>query len=198
MSVSRIALFLVKLFLMIVVTAMIMFQIPELRYDFGPEEPVKIESIEDLTLERFGYSTFASVRGTVDLATKTQVSKYGVLFNYFLLEEYGPKLVVRTSEEVDGKWREIELHLGRLRPYERMPFDRTVGATFRQVHDIEIPEDAFSLARDDVPHPGGWTVGAVVFASVLWCVLFYSFFVHGRIVAARKARAKEENFTSEG
>jgi hypothetical protein len=31
-----------------------------------------------------------------------------------------------------------------------------------------------------VPRFSGWSVGAVIFAGVLWCVLAYFFFVHGR------------------
>jgi len=188
MSLGRVALFCIKLFLIVVVTAYFVFLIPELRYDFGPKEPVKVESAEDLTIERFSRSTFASVRGRVDLATKARVASHGVPFNYFLLEEYGPKLVVRAPDKVDDKWQEIEFHLGRLRPYHRMPFDSTVRASFQKLHDIEIPDGAFFLARDDVPRPGGWSVGATVFAGVLWCVLFYFFFIHGHIFAARKEK----------
>lgn len=175
---GRVFLTILKLFLMLVVTAMIAFQVPELRYDLGSDEPVLVTSAENLSLERFGQPTFASVRGRADLRKAATFAKHGVRFTYFLLEEYGPKLVVRTAEPVDEEWSQIERHVGRLRPYDRMPFSRSVRAGFREHFEVEIPADAFFLARDDVPRPNGWSIGAVVFAGVLWCVLAYFFFVH--------------------
>lgn len=188
MSLGRIALTCIKIFPMIVVTSMILFQIPNLLYDFGPKEPVGIESAGDLSALGETDSVFASVRGKADLGRAATFSMHGVRYTYFLLKEYGPRLVVRTAETVDEKWSEIELHIGRLRPYGRMPFSRSVRAGFRTNFDVEIPDDAFFLARDYAPRIRGWTIGAVTFAGVLWCALFYFFFIHGRIVAARKAR----------
>jgi hypothetical protein len=173
------------LFLLLVVTAMIKFQIPELRYDFGPKEPVKVESVDELTIERFGQSTFASVRGKPDFTKAATFAKYGVRYTYFLLAEYGTKFVVRTSEPVNQEWAGIDSHVGRLRPFRQMPFSRSVRAGFRQHFDLGIDADAFFLARDDVPRPNGWSIGAASFASVLWLVLAYFFFVHGRIFASR-------------
>ena len=191
MSLGRIVLTGIKLFLIVVVTSYFKFLIPEMRYDFGPKEPIKIESLEQLTEARLSRDVFASVRGKPDFTKAATFSKHGVRYTYFLLEEYGPKLVVRTPEQVSEEWTDIEFHVGRLRPYERMPFDRSVRAGFRTHHDIGIPEDAFFLGRDDVPRANGWSVGALIFASVLWCVLFYFFFIHSRVVAARKARAEK-------
>jgi hypothetical protein len=189
MSLGRTVLTCIKLFLMIVVTAYFKFLIPELRYDFGPKEPIKIESLEDLSAARSPRAVFASVRGKADFTKAATFAKHGVRYTYFLLAEYGPRLVVRTPEEVSEEWTDIEFHVGRLRPYKRMPFDRSVSAGFRTHHNIDIPEDAFFLGRDDVPRPSGWLIGALVFSIVLWCVLFYFFFVHGRIVAARRRKA---------
>ena len=190
MTLGRIVLICIKLFLMIIVTAYFKFLIPELRYDLGPKEPIKIESLEQLSAARSPRSAFASVSGKADFTKAATFAKYGVRYTYFLLEEYGTKLVVRTPELMSEEWADIEFHVGRLRPYKRMPFDRSVSTEFRTRHGIEIPEDAFFLGRDDVPRPSGWLIGALVFSTVLWCVLFYFFFVHGRIVAARKARAE--------
>ena len=195
MSLGRIVLTCIKLFLMIVVTTYFKFLIPELRYDFGPKEPVKIESLEQLVAARSPRDVFASVRGKPDFTRAASFSKHGVRYTYFLLEEYGPKLVVRTPEQVCEEWTDIEFHLGRLRPYKRMPFDRSVRAGFRTHYDIGIPEDAFFLGRDDVPRSNGWSVGALIFASILWCVLFYFFFVHGRISAFRKAKSQASSTT---
>jgi hypothetical protein len=100
------------------------------------------------------------------------------------LKEYGTMLVVRTSEKVSEDWEKIDTHLGRLRPYHRMPFSRSVRAGFRDTVGVSIPENAFFLARDDVPKLNGWNIGAVSFASILWCILFYFFFVRRRILAA--------------
>ena len=191
---GRIFLTILKLFLLLVVTAMIKFQIPELKYDFGKKEPVNIQSAEDLSAERFGRSAFVSVRGKADFTKAASFSKHGVRFTYFLLEEYGPKLVVRTHEVVNEEWAKIDFHVGRLRPYHRMPFSRSVREGFRKLFDVGISENAFFLARDDVPHPNGWSIGAVSFAGVLWCILFYFFFAHRRILAT-KGKATTRSIT---
>jgi hypothetical protein len=191
MLVGRILLTIVKVFLIVVVTAMIRFQIPELRYDLGPREPVSIVSPNDLSPERFAQSTFASVRGRPDLTKAAKFAMHGVPFTYFLLEEYGTKLVVRAPEEIDEQWVQIDRHLGRLRPYRRMPFSRSVRAGFRKHFDIGIPANAMFLARDDVPRPSGWSIGAVIFASVLWCVLVYFFFIHRRLFPKRATPAPQ-------
>ena len=174
---------------MLVVSAMILFQIPELRYDFGTKSPVQIESAEEMSVERFNRSTFAAVRGKPDFSTAATFAKYGVNYTYFLLEGYGAKVVVRTPESVSEEWNSIDRHVGRLRPFERMPFSRRVRAGFRQHFDLGIPENALFLARDDVPRPNGWSVGAVVFASVLWLGMFYFFFVRGRGGSGRIEKA---------
>jgi hypothetical protein len=191
MLLGRIFLTFLKLFLLLVVTAMIKFQIPELQYDFGERKPVNVQSPDELSLERFGRSTFASVRGKADFNKAASFAKHGVRYTYFLLEEYGTKLVVRTPEAVSEEWEKIDFHVGRLRPYHRMPFSRSIRAGFRKLFDIGIPEDAFFLARDDAPRPNGWSVGAVIFASVLWCVLAYFFFVHGLIFSAKRTKRQQ-------
>ncbi len=165
---------------------MVKFQIPELRYDLGPKQPVHIESPEDLSNRHFGRSTFVSVRGTPDLSKAATFAKHGVRYTYFLLVEYGDKLVVRSPDIPTEEWADINFHVGRLRPYHRMPFSRSVRAGFAQLFDVNVPDDAFSLARDDVPRLSGWNLGAVGFAGVLWCVLAYFFFIHGRLHRTHK------------
>jgi hypothetical protein len=188
MSLKRFFLTLVKIFLLLVVTAMLKFQMPELRYDFGTKEPVQIQSVQELSAEKFDQSTFARVRGEIDLTRAATFATHGVRYTYFLLREYGPKLVVRTPEEADEEWKKIDFHVGRLRPYHRMPFSRSVRAGFRKLFDVGIPEDAFFLARDDVPQASGWSIAALVLPLILWCVLAYFFFIHGRIRTARNKR----------
>jgi hypothetical protein len=183
--VGRFFLTLLKLFLLIIVTGMIKFQIPELRYDFDSKEPVQINSVEDLSPELFSRSTFVSVKGKADFTRAATFAKHGVQFTYFFLEGYDTKLVVRTAEAVNEDWAEINFHMGRLRPYDRMPFSRSVRAGFRKLYDIGIDDDAMFLARDDAPKLSGWSIGATVLACVLWCVMVYFFFIHSRIGAKR-------------
>lgn len=192
MLLGRIFLTFIKIFLLLVVTAMIKFQIPELKYDFGKKEPVNIQSADELSAERFGRSTFVSVRGKADFTKAAIFSKHGVTFTYFLLKGYDAKLVVRTSEQVNENWTKIDTHLGRLCLFHRMPFSRSVRAGLRDTRKVSIPENAFFLARDDVPKPNAWNVGAVCFASILWCILFYFFFVHRRIFAVKSKKQQPE------
>ena len=182
----RILLFFLKVFVLLVVTAMIKSQIPELKYDLGTKEPVSIESLADLSTLDFDRSLFVSVRGKPDLSKAATFAKHGVRYTYFLLNGYNDKLVVRSPETPNEEWNNIDLHLGRLRPYHRMPFSQSVRAGFAQLFDVTIPDDAYSLSRDDVPRLSGWSVGAVIFAVILWCVLAYFFFVHSRLCIVRK------------
>jgi hypothetical protein len=177
-SFKGISLTLLKVAALLLVAKMIGFQTPELRYDFGPREPVVIDSPEQLSVDRFGGSTFVSVRGRADLDKAAAFAKHGVAFNYFLLKEYGTTLVVRTPEKIDENWADIERHLGRLSPYRRMPFSRSIRAGFESLYGETIPDDALYLARDDVPRPNGWNIGAVVFAGLLWIVMAYFFFLY--------------------
>ncbi len=188
MSLARVLLTVLKVFILLVVIEMIRFQIPELRYDLGTKEPVPIESSGDLSTGGFGRSTFVSVHGTPDLSKAATFTKHGVRYTYFLLAEYGNKLVVRSPETPNEDWVKIEYHLGRLRPYHRMAFSRSVRAGFAELFGVTIPDDAFSLARDDVPRPSGWSIGAVTFAGILWCVLAYFFFIHSSSAGMRNRR----------
>ena len=43
---------------------------------------------------------------------------------------------------------------------------------------VPVGEDAFFLALDDVPRLSGWQVGALIFASLLWIVMFYMFYFY--------------------
>lgn len=173
LSLKRIALTIGKVLALLLVIRMIGFQVPELRYDFSSREPVLIESAQQLSIALHADSTFVSVTGTPDLTKAASFAKHGVLFNYFLLEEYGTTLVVRTPEPITEDWSNIEHHLGRLQVYQRMPFRRSVRAGFESLFGETIPDDAYFLARDDVPRPNGWNIGAVIFATLLWLVMAY-------------------------
>lgn len=175
--IKRISLLILKIFVLLVVTMMIRLQMPELRYDFGAREPLRIESAQDLPGDLPRSGVFVSVRGTADFSNAATYASHGVPYTYFLLEEYGPRLVVRSPELVDETWKDINAHIGRLRPYHGMPFSRSVRSGFQSLFGVTIADNAFSLARDDVPQPNGWSIGALVFASILWGVLAYFFFV---------------------
>lgn len=187
----RILVLVLKLSLLLVVTMMVKFQIPELQYDFSAAGPAEINSVDELSIERFRQSTFAAVRGRPDFGRAATYASHGVPFTYFLLDGYGPRLVVRTPELVDKDWAGIDLHVGRLRPYHRMPFSRSVRAGFHQLFGVSIPDDALFLARDDVPQPNGWSIGALVFAGILWCVLAYFFFIRRRDARPKGAAPSE-------
>jgi len=178
MSLKNILFLILKLFLLLVVTSMVLFQIPELRYDFGPDKPVEIESPEQLKALAVEGSTFAAVKGTVNFDRAATFATHGLKYTYFMLNEYGDMLIVRTYETIDEDWAEVDKHVGRLKPYDQMPFSRSVRAGFSKNFDVMIADDAYFLGRDDVPHLSGWSIGASVFAVVLWCVLFYFFFVY--------------------
>jgi hypothetical protein len=185
---KRIALFLVKVFVMVIVTVMATVLIPEFRYDLGPKTPVDVAAPRDLSPERFATSTFATVHGKGDFDKAFVHAKYGVPYTYFLLDDYGPALVVRTAEEVTDDWEKLDRHVGRLRKYRRMPFSRTVRAVFKDRFKVDIPANALFLARDDVPRLSGWQVAAAIFACVLWFLLAYLFFIRG-FVRRGKANA---------
>jgi hypothetical protein len=161
------------------VAMLVVTQLPELSYDLGSTTPVEIRGPDDLTAHRFTGPTFVSVHGSVDFEKAVVLPTHGLTSTYFLLEPYGNRLVVRTFEPVGSEeaWRKINRFLGRLKPLEDMPFDRTVRHGFRETVGVEIPDGAFFLAKDDVPRLSGWQVGATAFAVTLWAVLFYVFFV---------------------
>lgn len=184
MSLLKVFLTFLKILLLLFLALMVKFQIPELRYDLGTKEMVHIKSLEGLSRESFQRSTFVSIRGKADFTKAATFAKYGVPYTYFLLDEHGSKLVVRTPEKLTEEWAEIDVHIGRLRPFHRMPFSRSVRAGFQNLFDVDIPEDAFFLARDDVPRASGWSIGAVAFAGILWCLLVYLFFIRGRFCTA--------------
>jgi hypothetical protein len=154
-------------------------QVPELSYDLGSDEPVQIDSPSELTRPEFKHSTFVSVAGRIDLDRRIEYASHGVPATYFLLEDYGDRLVVRTYERIESpeEWSRINRFVGRLRPIGRLPFRRGVRARFEAEYDVRIPPDAYFLGLYDVPELSGWQVGAAAFVAVLWLVLFYLFFI---------------------
>jgi hypothetical protein len=157
---------------------MITLQIPELQYDLGPETPVQITSPDQLTRERFPHATFVAIEGTPSFENAFIYRRYGLAYTYFNVEPYGLRLVARTYEDVTDEWTQLHRFVGKLRPFERQPFSYRIRDIYEDRHGVEVPQDAFFLALYDVPEVSGWQIGAVVFASVLWLVMLYLFFIH--------------------
>jgi hypothetical protein len=148
-----------------------------MRYDFGSKDPVVIESPQQLKALDVQHSTFASIKGTINFKRAATFATHGLKYTYFMLDEYDNMLIVRTYETIDESWAEIGQHVGRLKPYDQMPFSRSVRAGFKKNFDVMLADKAYFLGRDDVPGVSGWSVGATIFAVALWCILAYFFFI---------------------
>jgi len=177
---------LLKILALVFVGAMIRVQIPELRYDFGPASPVIISGPEELSQTRFPNATFVSVAGTPNFERGFVYQRYGLHYTYFTIEPYDIRIVVRSYKKVTDEWKVLDRFLGKLRPFNKQPFSYRIREIYRDRYQIEVPEDTFFLALDDVPKPSGWQVGALIFASVLWMIMCYLFFFY-------RGRNKETN-----
>ena len=169
-----------KLFALAAVAGMAWLQVPELRYDFSGAEPVAIAGPAELEALRGKGSVFAAVAGKGDFDKAFINKTYGLTYTYFLLKPYGAALVVRSTERVTDDWRALDRFVGRVRSFRRMPFSRRVRRSYREQFGVEIPAGAMFLARDDVPAPSGWQIGALIFVSLLWVVLVWLFFIRRR------------------
>jgi hypothetical protein len=172
--------FATKVMLLVFIGGMLIIQIPELRYDFGPREPVVVSGPEGLAPERFPRATFVSIKGRPDFERAFVYRRYGLSYTYFNIVPYGMRLVVRTYDPVTEKWRNLNRFLGKLRPFRRQPFHYRIRDIYLDKFDVEVPEGAFFLALGDAPRASGWQIAAVVFAAILWMVLFYVFFIFRR------------------
>lgn len=176
-----------RLFALLFVAGMIYVQIPELTYDFGPKKPQQVSGPEDLTSQKFSKTTFISIKGEADFENAFVYKRYGLSYTYFNIKPYGISLVVRTYEPVTDEWKDLKMFLGKLRPFNHQPFHYKIRDIYNEKFDIEVPDNAFFLGLDDVPKISGWQVGAVIFAFVLWFVMFYMFYFfdwekHGKAV----------------
>jgi hypothetical protein len=160
------------------VGGMVLVQIPELRYDFGPTSPVTVSGPEDLSSTLFSRATFVSVSGTANFERGFVYQRYGLNYTYFTIEPYGMRLVARTYHKVTDEWKDLNRFLGKLRPFNKQPFSYRIRQIYRDNYKIDVSEDTFFLALDDVPKPSGWQVGAMLFAGLLWLIMFYMFFFY--------------------
>lgn len=174
---GRFWLLVLKLLALLFVGLMIVIQIPELIYDFGPKEPAEIAGPDALSPGRFTKATFASLAGKPNFDRAFVYRRYGLTYTYFLVEPYGERLVVRTYEKVEDSWKDITQFVGKLRPFNRQPFSYRIRNIYRERFEAEIPPDAYFLALYDVPKPSGWQIGAVIFAGILFAAMIYLFFV---------------------
>jgi hypothetical protein len=173
---GRFWLFVLKIFGLAFVSGMILVQIPEMRYGLSSKNPVEIAAPHELSFERFPSATFVSIKGKADFEKAFVYRRYGLSYTYFNIEPYGMLLVVRTHLTVNEEWRDLERFLGKLRPFRYQPFHYRIRDIYMDMFDTPVPREAFFLALDDVPRLNGWQVGAVIFASLLWAVMFYMFF----------------------
>jgi len=171
---------LLKILALLFVGAMILMQIPELRYDLQEARPVFITGQDDMTQERFSSSTFVSISGTPDFEKAFIYQRYGLSYTYFTVKPYGMRLVVRTYNPVTAEWKDLNRFLGKLRPFNDQPFSYRIRQIFQDKYQTEVPEDAFFLGLEDIPKVSGWQIGAVIFAGTLWMVMFYMFFFFER------------------
>jgi hypothetical protein len=173
---SKFWLTILKILGLIFVAFMVLVQIPEILYDFGPKEPVALSGLGDLSPGKFSSSTFVSLEGTADFDRAFIYRRYGMDYTYFTIEPYGIQVIARTYEKTDDEWKKISHFLGKLRPFRRQPFSYRIRQIYEERFKLEIPQEAYFLALYDVPKPSGWQIGAMVFSSILWVALFYMFF----------------------
>lgn len=172
-----------KIVLLCFPLVLIAVQAPELRYDLASRGPVEITSADQLDAGRLGRLTFASVIGAGNFEQAFVYRSHGVSYAYFPVEPYGPRLIVRTHQKVTDEWRDFDRFVGKLSPIQAIPFKRSVRTVFHDRFGVEIPDDAFVLAHEDVPALSGWNVAAVCFAALLLAAMVYVFFI-------RRPRAK--------
>ena len=168
---------LLKIFLLVFVASMVAMQFPELRYDSGSKEPVQIQRPGDLSPDRLPPKVFASIEGRPDFSKAFIQQKYGLTYTYFAVQPYGLKLVVRTFDTVDEDWKQMDRLVGKLAPFDDQPFSYRISEIYETEFQETIPENAYFLGLYDVPKIDGFQLGAVIFASVMWIVMFLMFFV---------------------
>ncbi|MCF8131484.1 MAG: hypothetical protein K9N10_23500 [Deltaproteobacteria bacterium] len=179
-----------RIFGLVFVAGMIFIQIPELLYDLGPKKPVAISESKDLSTEKIPGTRFVSISGKPDFERAFVYQRYGLSYTYFNIEPYGERLVVRTYEPVTDEWKDLNRFLGKLRHFDRQPFNYRIRDIYEEKFGVIIPEDAFFLGLNDVPQLSGWQVGAFIFACILWVVMFYMFYFYRW---KRESHQKQEN-----
>lgn len=172
---------------------MISLQIPEIFYDLGPKIPIVVSGPEELFPGRFTHPVFAAIKGQGDFEKAFVYKTHGLSYSYFTIKTFGhEKVVVRTSEPVTDQWNEFDRFVGRLRPFRQQPFSYRIKAILKDSFQIDLPDGAYFLALYDKPELNGWQVGAALFASLMWVLMFYMFFIH-RSKTANKEPSRPDN-----
>ena len=177
---KKIALWGLKILVLVLVAGMLYVLWPEMIYNLGPKTPLLIENPAQLDENKITSSTFVSIAGKPDFSMGFIYKRYGLSHTYFNMEPYGLKLVVRTYDAVDDDWKQLKRVVGRLRPFSQQPFSYHIRDIYRDRFKVEIPRDAYFLALDNVPKLTGWLIAAFSFASLMWLVMFYFFFFYQR------------------
>ena len=181
-----------KLLAMLFPMVLALSQLSELMYDLGPQTPVEITSPDQLAFQNIGRMQFTAVVGEGDFEHAFVYKRYGISYTYFLVKPYGSKVVVRTYLKVTDDWKQLTKFLGKMQEYQRMPFSQTVRSIFKDKYDIDIPADAVCLRYDDAPAVSGWSVAALTFCVVLWCLMGYFFFIWRHTPATRMRHVKQD------
>lgn len=177
---------LLKIGFLLFVGAMVVVQIPEVRYDLGPKEPVVLKGLDGLDDAHITKSTFVVVEGKPDFTNAFIYKRYGLSYSYFNIQPYGMHLVVRTYDKITDEWQALNRFVGKLRPFRRQPFHYRIRDIYDEKFQVKVPEEAYFLALDDVPRISIWQIGALCFASILWLCLFYFFFLFKHMGRGRK------------
>lgn len=167
-----------KLAVLGLVGFMALIQLPELRYDLGPETPLVINSPKELRQQQLNRPLFVAISGRADFGSAFTYQRYGLIFTYFTLQPYGLAIIARTHERVTDDWTRLDRFLGKMRPFTEQPFSYRIAEIFQEKNGTPLPADTYFLALDDVPRLSAWQAGAVIFSFLLWCLLFYLFFFY--------------------
>jgi len=171
---------LLKVAMLLFVALMIYMQIPELRYDSLADRPVIINSPADLSAGLLEGTSYAKITGTPSFDYAFNYERYGLTFTYFTIEEYGTRIIARGYDLTESDFDHQVLLEGKLRPFESQPFAYAVRDLFAEQSGVVPRDDAFFLGVGDIPGANGWQLGSLIFASVLFGVMFYFFFLFRR------------------
>jgi len=196
MSPRRILINVLKLAALAFPVLLLYVQIPELRYDIGPAEPAEVHKVDDLKPFAGKHSTFVAIHGKGIFDKAFIYKTHGQAYLYFPVESYGETLIIRSyerpTEENEDQWQRIDRWVGRLQPLRKLAFKRHVLRAFKERYGVDVPADAFYLARDDVPKLSGWQIGAIVYAILLLIALLFFFYVRPWLKAKKVKLAAQE------
>lgn len=172
----------IKAFLIAFVLVLIAMQIPELMYDALWNEPVVIDSPEDLDPQLLEGSSYARIEGSPTFEYAFIYERYGLRYIYFTLEGYDRQVLARAyGQDVNlEEWRQKTSVSGKLRPFEGQPFSYNIEEIFEDENGVAVPEEAYYLGVGDIPAINAWQVGSITFALILLGAMVYFFYFFKR------------------